>query len=59
MLSCFREKALYSGFDYSGTGAFLYAFLHGRGSLQSTYEEKLEKNITFGPMDQKLFLDTQ
>lgn len=38
MLSWVREKALYSGFDYSGMGAFLYAFLHGRGSLQSTYD---------------------
>ena len=57
MLSWVREKALYSGFDYSGMGAFLYAFLHGRGSLQSTYEEGLERNFTFGPMDQKW--DTQ
>ena len=29
------------------------ALLHSRGSLQSTYEERLERILTFGPLDQK------
>ena len=52
MLSWVREKALYSGFDYSGMGAFLYAFLHSRGSIQSTYENRF--GVTSAPVEQKL-----
>lgn len=59
VLSWVREKALYSGFDYSGMGAFLFVFSCGRGFLQSTYEEGLEKNFTSGPLDQKLFWDSK
>lgn len=33
-------------------GAFLYAFLHSRGSIQSTYENRF--GVTSAPVEQKL-----
>ena len=52
MLSCSSRKGSLSGFDYSGMGAFLYAFLHSRGSIQSTYENRF--GVTSAPVEQKL-----
>lgn len=37
---------------YVGMGAFLYAFLHSRGSIQSTYENRF--GVTSAPVEQKL-----
>lgn len=53
MLSCLQAE----GSDFLGhialsIGAFLYAFMHSRGSLQSTSEMRF--GVTFAPVEQKL-----
>lgn len=53
MIGCLPE-----GYDFLGqllqeSGPFFMSSNRSRGSLQSTYEKRLEGLLTFGPVDQK------
>ena len=53
MLSCPQaEGSEFLGHIALSIGAFLYAFMHSRGSLQST--SKMRFGVTCAPVEQKL-----